>query len=321
MKIHAWMLCCLGLLAPLQVAGADEPPQGFVKITLGIEAEGLEKIPVVGTLLKHCVAGMEEPSTKEVELLPGPSPELRPASSYANVPVAAAVECPVCARVEQAVPRLSALPYVGRLFRNVGLAPVTTDCEVVDVDCPPARTAYEFRFVGPDGLERIGVDVDCDETKVCAPCQATRYAPPAAVCAAPVGQFDGPICQMLPVEMAAQLQTHSFIGRDELLEALMEARVEAAVAQTALKVREESNAEQVELIKELVSSQIENAKLTAKLELAAEKEKMLAELYEARVELTALQAHAARDNEVVQRKRQRKNTEARRSVEAVDAVR
>jgi hypothetical protein len=126
---------------------------------------------------------------------------------------------------------------------------------------------------------------------------------------------------MLPAEMAMQLQAQPFIGRDDLLAALMEARVEAAVAQTTLKVREESDAKQFELIKELLSSQVENAKLTAKLELAAEKEKMLAELYEARVELTALQAHAARENEVVQRKRQRKGAEARRPVEAVDALR
>jgi hypothetical protein len=117
------------------------------------------------------------------------------------------------------------------------------------------------------------------------------------------------------------MEAQSVAGRHELLEALMEARVEAAVAQTVLKVREESDAKQLELIKELLSSQIENAKLTAKLELAAEKEKMLADLHEARVELTALQVHVARENDVAQRRRLRKDAEARRPVESVEALR
>src|SRR5687767_188028 len=59
MKTRVWMLCCLGLLAPLQMAGAHEPPQGVVKITLGVEGEGFERIPVVGPLLKYFVAGEE----------------------------------------------------------------------------------------------------------------------------------------------------------------------------------------------------------------------------------------------------------------------
>jgi len=316
------------LLAPLPLASADEPPHGFVKITLGVEGEGLERIPVVGPLLKQFVAGMEKPCAEEIQLqLPPPPPK-----------------CPACAQNERGVPLLSKLPYVNRLFKNVGPAPANQKYETVDADCPPPRVVRESRFVGPDGLERIGVDFDFEATDNCAQCQAVRCVPansarPAATCAAPAascpapsaiygpqagpytpGQYPALAYQVLPAPLA-MMQAQSVAGRDELLEALMEARIEAAVAQTALKVREESDAKQLELIKELLSSQIENARLTAKLELAAEKEKMLAELHEARVELTALQVHVARENDVAQRKRQRRDAEARRPVESVDALR
>ena len=70
----------------------------------------------------------------------------------------------------------------------------------------------------------------------------------------------------------------------------------------------------------MVTSQAENAKLTAKLELAAEKEKMLAELYEARVELTLLQERT-KSSQMAQRKRQQKDAEARRPAEPVEALR
>ena len=328
MKTRAWMLCCLGLLAPLPPAGADEIPQGFVKITLGVEGEGLESIPIVGPLLKQFVAGMEKPCAEQVQLQLPPPP----------------TECPACPQNERGVPLLSKLPYVNRLFKNVGPVPANQDCGTVDVDCPPPRAATVQRFVGPDGLERIGIDFDCDEIKGCAQCQATRCAPanavrPGAVCAPHVthcpapsavygpqagpytpGHYPALAYQVLPAPLA-MMQAQSLAGRDELIAELIEARIEAAVAQTALKVREESDAKQLELIKELVSSQVENAKLTAKLELAAEKEKLLAELYEACVELTALQVHVARENAVAQRKRQRKDAEARRPAEAAEALR
>jgi hypothetical protein len=316
------LFCCsLGLLAPLPLAGADEQPQGFVKITVDIEGEGLERIPIVGPLLKHYVEGKEQPCAEHEQVKLPPPPV-----------------CPAQAATVQAVPMLSELPYVGKLFKHIVLAPANEQCETVEADCPATRapTVQQFRFVGPDGLERIGVDFDCDVTKECAQCQATRCAQanvarPVATCAAPpancpsvavypppAGSYAVQACETLPAPMA-MLQAQS--GRDELIEVLMEARIEAAVAQTALKAREESDAKQLELIKELLSSQIENARLTAKLDLAAEKEKMLAELYEARVELTALQVHVARENDVAQRKRQRKDAEARRPVEAVETLR
>lgn len=278
MKTRVWMVlsCCFGLLAPL--AGADEPPQG-------------------------------ESST----------------------------ECPAMVRTEQSVPLLSQLPYLGRLFKNVGYAPTNEACNVDELECPKCAdrergvpvagnfkmfknvgvgrasekcdteaaecpATQSIRFVGPDGLERIGVDFDFEVAQACAPCQARQCAPancPAvAVCPAPVG-IAVQACEVLPAPPMVHLQPVA--DRDQLIEALMEARVEAAIAQTALKIREESNAEQLELIKELVESQVENAKLAAKLELAAEKEKLLAQLIETHIELATLKAQAKR-TEVAQRK-------------------
>lgn len=304
------LTCCFGLLVPLPMAAADEPPQGLLKFTVGVEGEGLEKIPLVGSLLRHFLAAAEKPCEEE-------TPQ----------------DCPVCPRNDRGV------PCGDRLFRNVGPAPARQACETAEVECP-APMAREVRFVGPDGLERIGIDFDFDvancgqcQTTRCAPANSTRpvalCAPRAANCPAPVavypaqgGPYSAAACEVLPAPLA-MLQSHQaqpYAGRDELIEALMDARIEAAIAQTSLKAREESDAKQFELIKELVSSQVENAKLTAKLELAAEKEKMLAEIYEARVQLTALQEVAARENEASQRKRRRKDTEARRPVE-VEAIR
>lgn len=312
MKTRTWMLfsCCLGLLAPLPFAGAEEP-QGFVKVSVGVEGDGLEKIPLVGPLLQHFIGCQEKPCAEQVQLqLPAPP-----------------AQCPACPPNERGVPLLSKLPYINRLFKNVGPVHAGEVCETEDVQCPASRTT---RHAGPDGFERIGVDFDCDVTQHCAQCQATRCAPAnsaQANCPAPnavYGPSAGPYTpghypaltyQVLPAPLA-MLQAESSASRDELLEALMEARVEAAVAQTALKVREESDAKQLELFKALVESQVENAKLTAKLELAAEKAEMLTELLEARAELALLEAHV-KTKDVAQRKRQRKDTEARRRAETL----
>jgi hypothetical protein len=317
MKTRAWMLfsCCLGLWAPLSTARAEEQPQGFVKITVGVEGEGLERIPVVGPLLQQLVDSQKEPCAEQeqeqVKLPPPPT------------------ECPKCANHERGVPILDKIPYVSRLFKNVGVGHVSEECEVEVVECPAPKTV---RWIAPDGLERIGVDFDCEVVEQCAQCQAKRCAvtnaaratavcppanewkpiavpppancPPVAVCPPP-GAYAVQACEVLPAPFAVMQQPQGVASRDELIEALMEARVEAAVAQTALKVREESEAKQLELIKELVTSQVENAKLTAKLELAAEKEKLLAQLIEGHVELATLKAQVGRETEVAHRKRQK----------------
>jgi hypothetical protein len=235
------------------------------------------------------------------------------------------------AATEQCVPILSKLPYVGRLFKNVVVAPVDEVCAPEELECPAAQT---IRFVGPDGLERIGIDFDCEVTENCAQCQAKRCAvanatratavcpaPPAscpsvAVCPPPGSGIAVQACEVLPAPFAFVQQLGVAADRDDLVEALMEARVEAAVAQATLKARDESDAKQLELIKELVTSQVENAKLTAKLELAAEKEKLLVQLIETRAEVAALQADQRR-KEVAQRKRQTKSVEARRPATSV----
>lgn len=355
MKTRAWMLCCIGLLFPLSIARAEEQPQGFITITVGIEGEGLERIPVVGSLLQYLVDCQEEQCCEEeVTLTPTaqcpkcanhdrgvPVPgkcrlfkNVGPESADENCETEQAdcppSECPACVVTERSVPILSKIPYVGRLFKNVGIARVTEDCEQKEVECPAAQT---IRFVGPDGFERIGVNFECEAAEDCDPCQAKRWPPantvpavvsgampratcppPAAVCT-PMASYAAAPQEVLPAPIAI-MHAQAFPERDELIEALMEARVEAAVAQTALKVREESDAKQFELIKELLKSQVENAKLTAKLELASEKEKMLSQLLETHVELATLKAQVARETEVAQRKRQRKDVEARRPEEA-----
>jgi hypothetical protein len=366
MKTHAWMLsiCCLSLLVPLSTARAEEQPQGFVKITVGIEGEGLERIPVVGSLLKYLAEAQKqecaEQEQEQVKLPPPPT------------------ECPKCANHERGVPITDKLPYVSRVFKNVGSAPRGENCETVEGNCPtsdcPAVAATEravpilsqlpyvgqlfkevvvgaveeefevpvakhpvpkaVRWVGPDGLERIGIDFDCEVMEQCAQCEAKRCAvtnaaratavcpappancPPVAVCPPPFAGF----CEVVPAPPTI-MHAQPVADRDELIQALMEARVEAAVAQTALKVREESDAKQLELIKELVTSQVENAKLTAKLELAAEKEKVLAQLLETHIELATLKAQVANESQVARRKPVPNGVEARQPSPSEDALR
>lgn len=84
-----------------------------------------------------------------------------PLSATADEPVKECpdAKCPAsqCPALRE-IPLLTKFPYLNQLFRNA-------DCPVAnDFDCPAASAATMlpriWRMVGPDGIERIGVDFD-----------------------------------------------------------------------------------------------------------------------------------------------------------------
>src|SRR5688500_8248304 len=129
-RAPAWLLfsCCLGLLVPLQVVGADEQPQGFVKITLGVEGEGFEKLPVVGPLLKLLVAQAQKHCAEQAQAqLPAPpqAPPARAAEVVGQAPAAVATaidpaHSPTRPPTDGGPPLLSNLPDLRQVARDLG---------------------------------------------------------------------------------------------------------------------------------------------------------------------------------------------------------
>lgn len=160
---------------------------------------------------------------------------------------------PNCAVCETGVPMLSKIPYLNRLFKNVGVEEDCAECietagAVEELPCPKGKgdaavclQPSTFRHVGADGLERIGVDFEFN-----GPC-------PMDACAAAVPQ---------PIAL---------VSHATLLEAY------EGFAQEISGLREAFHEQQQELLGTLVESRIENAYLAAKLEFAAEREKLVVE--------------------------------------------
>jgi hypothetical protein len=249
------------------------------------------------------------------------------------LPVSAAEpEGKIEVQVGVTLPFLSDIPYVGRFFRNMAAGNVEAcdegSCEIEELPLPPPPGMRMIRTVGADGLERIGIDFDCESADKCPnglanPCRACSQedCDKFELACQPGGMPDAAVLvTMLEAreEMRVVLHeaTEQFRAREqELLAELHEALLTAAVREATLKARDEAAEKTNELTKELVSTLVENAKLNAKLELAEEKAKMLAELHEARVELAALKARDA--GEVAQPRRSRGDAQARRTAEAV----
>lgn len=91
-------------------------------------------------------------------------------------------ECPVKQGAEHL---LSKLPYLHRLFGNVGKEGACCDCPSVDSASAPLLPRV-WRMVGPDGLERIGVDFDFQLTSGISACNenCTEGKCPVSGCAA-----------------------------------------------------------------------------------------------------------------------------------------
>ena len=207
---------------------------------------------------------------------------------------------PSCAECEACTTILSKIPYLNRLFKNVAVAAHEEECVetitwTADAPCracvkdaPYCVQPFQFRHVGDDGLERIGVDFDFEfhgpsataectaikcaaekcESEQCAteqcpvgPC-ATEQGPPAfAVFGPPMLPLDGPGRLLMQLEC---LSEHN----QQLIEALVESRVENATL--AAKVEFAQEREQLVVENAVLKAQSAAPLMVAKQESEAD---------------------------------------------------
>lgn len=161
---------------------------------------------------------------------------------------------PVCEGFcEPETPIVSKIPYLNRLFKNVGVGRVDGEgecftCEASAPNCQQCEaanskewTARPANHIGRDGLERIGVDFDF------------ANAPRVNTCVPPVPP---PLAFFIPAPPPlAYAQDHH--------------PVEA--------LRAEFEEQRSELIEALLEARVQNAQLAARLEFADEREKLVVE--------------------------------------------
>lgn len=213
---------------------------------------------------------------------------------------------PACTACEVGVPMLSKIPYVNRLFKNVGV-PCAEECDAEKTvlrAVPIPGKPRHFRQVGADGLERIGIDFDfeidgpdargvshatptgpttakCEEEKLsCDTCEKCE----GGTCVLPAFAFKKTEQADQPHSTTAQTIIEVcdyFLGK---IEGLYEERTDE---------RSEWNSERMELIEALVESRVENAQLAAKLEFAAEREKLALENAVLKAQLAVMEERLA----------------------------
>lgn len=190
---------------------------------------------------------------------------------------------------QSGTPILLKIPYVSRLFKNTAPA---LHCQEANETASAKLVPRHCRIVGSDGLERIGIDFDCQVVGAKGPC---CEAAPAECEQHATGCEHA--CKAECISEATVSESRRLIDREEfhereveLLGELFEARLEAVVAQAKLEARDAAAAKEAKLQKKLAAAKLANANLQAKLELAAEKEKIAAELHQAQLELLVLKA-------------------------------
>ena len=221
-------------------------------------------------------------------------------------------EAKACRCPEVGVPILSSIPYVSRLFKNVGVVhepgceaghcvktPCASELERIGVD-------FDFCQTCPDGIVRFGpIELAiCSEDENC--CCRDKDCPAAcAGCACPsVGKLT--VHQAAAISDAAACEAHcnavacgdakccageckcavATAGREDLWKHLVELSAEKAAAEAALEAREE----QSELLDALVEMATKTAALEAKLEAQTEHQKLLGQMVELASENAQLKA-------------------------------
>lgn len=218
-------------------------------------------------------------------------------------------QCPATVTVtrhEVGVPILSKVPYVGRLFKNVGIA--TSPCEsgecAVAGHCAQAKCADgNCPAVTTHVFERIGVDFDfaadgkaCEgqacpigKLTVCdaAACKAIAVA--AKTCDAAC--CEGKVCACeSKVATTACPCSKSAAKTDALWEKIVELSAGQAAAEAALEVQEDTLDRTAEMLEALAEVHAEKARLEAKLELQEGQTELLGKLAEMAAENAQLKA-------------------------------
>jgi hypothetical protein len=214
---------------------------------------------------------------------------------------------PKSACPEQGVPVLGKIPYISRLFKNVGVAhepgcaagqcqktPCADEFERIGVDFGdgsdwPEGHVWRFGWIGlADGLE--GEPGKCAGVE-CQACPALAIGKVAACC--PAGCCESKCCaeqcaakQATACKCAEHQTACKCADRDELLEQIMELTAEKAAAQGALEAHEAVH----EILGEMAELAAKNAALEAKLEAQAEGGKLVERMAELAAENARLKS-------------------------------
>lgn len=216
---------------------------------------------------------------------------------------------PACTACEPGVPMLSKIPYMNRLFKNVGVGRAE-ECDVKKptlrvVGVPVPGKPRHFRQIDADSLERIGIDFDfeIDGPDARGVSHETPTGPISAKCEEEekLGidldeKCEGTTCNLPNVAFQNPGQANAshatppqtiievcdyFLGK---IESLHEERTDE---------RSEWNSERMELIEAIIESRVETAQLAAKLEFAAEREKLALENAVLKAQLAVMEERLA----------------------------
>lgn len=214
---------------------------------------------------------------------------------------------PACTACETGVPMLSKIPYVNRLFKNVAIG-CAEECDAEKTvlrTVPIPGKPRHFRHVDVDGVERIGIDFDFEidgpdargvshETPtgpISAECEEEEKLGidldekcEGTTCVLPVFAFQksGQVDASHPTPAQTVIEVCDyFLGK---IESLYEERTDE---------RSDWNSERIELIEALLESRVENAQLAAKLEFAAEREKLALENAVLKAQLAVMEERLA----------------------------
>jgi hypothetical protein len=269
------MICCLYSLFASPFVAAEEPKERFVKVTLGVEADGLEQIPLVGPLLKYLVPQAAETCSENEECC---------------------VETQACCndKEECCGEEIDTPPGTCRRFRVLGFNGV--ERIGVDFECPiagPCAACQQAACGNPSEPAQAAVNFDAAANPIMLVTLLEAREEARNMLEDAVNKFRE--------------------RESELLEKLFEIKLTAAVQEATLKARDESDAKQSALLEALIAAQIENAKLQAKVEAAEEKARLSAELQQARAELASLKQQSESAERIAQPRRSRNNYEARRA--------
>lgn len=222
-------------------------------------------------------------------------------------------QCPASAAVhEVGVPLLSKVPYLSRLFKNVG---GKVHHGIAVPDCPQQCADavehigidFEFAVDGQTGVLQIcpvdGPATACQTgacqvgtcqangCKVACEAQACQLAVSKVAIQAAACKCAGDCCPEGQCCCATQATSHQAGTREaHLWEKIVELSAGQAAAEAAFEVQSDSLERSSELFEALAEAHVEKAKLEARLEALAETNKIAEQLLELAAENTRLKA-------------------------------
>ena len=205
---------------------------------------------------------------------------------------------------QSGVPILSRIPYVNRLFKNT---PADDGCERIGID---------FNFAGQQCQQCVAqescnaCEAACKHVckQTCEQCD-TLCVRPFGICLETCDEdesaeesgddlFKTVLLTLLEerhevFDVVERIRREQLDREDGLHDSLLEASITAAAAQAESETRTEFAEREMQILKELVQAKMENVVLTAKLQVAEQKEKLAADMLQLQLENSQLKEQLA----------------------------